>query len=42
VRVFIFRGNIVKDLSKETDASMFVFITLIVSTQARHLNTWWS
>ena len=22
-------------------ASIFVFITLIVSTQARHLNTWW-
>jgi len=23
-------------------ASIFVFITLIVSTQARHLNTWWA
>ena len=23
-------------------ASIFVFITLIVSSQARHVNTWWA
>ena len=25
-----------------TSASIFMFITLIVSTKARHLNTWWA